>query len=219
VAGEPGGSVPATRQRIEAAWPGARVFDHHGMTEVGPVTYECPRHPGRLHLIESAFFAEVIDPQSGARKADGELGELVLTTLERIGSPLIRYRTGDLVRSTRSTLCDCGRSDLLLEGGILGRTDDMLVVRGVNVYPSAIEEIIKSTGEIAEYRVNVFRGKALNELAILVEPMCDCKSPPEAAARLADLLHAKLALRIPVSLAPESLPRFEMKAQRWVTIE
>jgi phenylacetate-CoA ligase len=219
VAGEPGGSVPATRQRIEAAWPGARVFDHHGMTEVGPVTYECPRHPGRLHLIESAFFAEVIDPQNGASKTEGELGELVLTTLERIGSPLIRYRTGDLVRSNRSTLCDCGRSDLLLEGGILGRTDDMLVVRGVNVYPSAIEEIINSTGEIAEYRVNVFRGKALNELTILVEPMCDCKNPPEAAARLADLLHAKLALRIPVSLAPEPLPRFEMKAQRWVTID
>jgi phenylacetate-CoA ligase len=217
VAGEPGGSVPATRQRIETAWPGARVFDHHGMTEVGPVTFECPRQPGMLHLIESAFFAEIIDPQCGESKTEGEEGELVLTTLDRIGSPLIRYRTGDLVRSRRFTPCTCGRYDLLLEGGILGRTDDMLVIRGVNVYPSAIEEIVNSTGEIAEYRVNIFRGKPLNELCVLIEPMGDCKDPSAAAARLADLFHAKLALRIPVTVASESLPRFEMKAQRWVT--
>jgi phenylacetate-CoA ligase len=172
-----------------------------------------------LHFIESAFFVEVIDPQSGAAKPEGEEGELVLTTLDRIGSPLIRYRTGDLVRSRRFTPCDCGRSDLLLEGGILGRTDDMLVIRGVNVYPSAIEEIVNSTGEIAEYRVNVFRGKPLNELSVIVEPMCDCKDPSAAAARLADLFHAKLALRIPVSVASQPLPRFEMKAQRWVMMD
>src|SRR5207237_7726625 len=92
VAGEPGGSLPATRAQIERLWPGARVFDHHGMTEVGPVTYECPAHPCRLHVIESGYFAEVIDPRTHEVVPAGSRGELVLTTLKRVGSPLLRYR-------------------------------------------------------------------------------------------------------------------------------
>src|ERR1700743_698009 len=101
-------------------WHGARVFDHHGMTEVGPVTHECPARPGVLHVIESAYYAEVIDPVTGENLATGETGELVLTTLGRIGSPLLRYRTGDLVRAETHP-CVCGRSDISLVGGILGR--------------------------------------------------------------------------------------------------
>jgi len=216
VAGEPGGSDPATRHRIESAWPGARVFDHHGMTEVGPVTYECPRQPGILHVIESAFIAEVIDPKNGETRPEGAEGELVLTTLDRIGSPLIRYRTGDLVCARRFDPCTCGRTDLALEGGILGRTDDMLVIRGVNIYPSAIEEIVHSIDEVTEYRVSIGRGNALSEMSVLIEPSANCKDPQALAARLADLFHARLALRIPVTLASEALPRFEMKAKRWV---
>ncbi len=177
VAGEPGGSVAATRARIESAWPRARVSDHHGMTEVGPVTYECPRQPGVLHVIESAFFAEVIDPKNGEIKREGEEGELVLTTLDRIGSPLIRARTGDLVRSRRFTPCTCGRNDLALEGGILGRTDDMLVIRGVNIYPGAIEEIIHSIGEITEYRVNIVQGNSLAEMEVSIEPRFRLQRP------------------------------------------
>ena len=95
VAGEPGGSIPATRAKLESLWPDARIFDHHGMTEVGPVTLECPAKPGVLHVIESAYYAEVIDPASGQ---PATRGELVLTTLTRTGSPLLRYRTGDLVK-------------------------------------------------------------------------------------------------------------------------
>jgi phenylacetate-CoA ligase len=135
VAGEPGGSIPATRNRLAELWHGARVFDHHGMTEVGPVTYECPQAPCVLHIIESAYFAEVIDPRTQKPVVPGQTGELVLTTLGRTGSPLLRYRTGDLVKcGVRSaecgtTACACGRFDLALEGGILGRTDDMVVVR------------------------------------------------------------------------------------------
>src|SRR5262249_18449342 len=97
VAGEPGGSIPATRARIEDAWQ-ARVFDHHGMTEVGPMSIECPHAPGGLHILEGDYITEVIDPSSGAEIAPGQIGELVVTNLGRLGSPVLRYRTGDLVR-------------------------------------------------------------------------------------------------------------------------
>jgi len=129
VAGEPGGSIPAIRSRIEQLWLGARVSDHHGMTEVGPVTYECPERPGVLHVLESAYYAEVIDPATGKAIPVDETGELVLTTLGRTGSPLLRYRTGDLVKVDLQPCC-CGRIEMALVGGILGRTDDMIVVRG-----------------------------------------------------------------------------------------
>ncbi len=141
----------------------------------------------------------------------------MLTTLDRIGSPLIRYRTGDLVRARSLAPCTCGRSGLVLEGGILGRTDDMVVIRGVNIYPSAIEEIISSIGEIVEYQVTIVRGNALNEITVSIETIPTCKEPANLAGRLADLFHARLALRIPVTLALEPLPRFEMKARRWVS--
>src|SRR5437660_4969216 len=133
VAGEPGGSSPATRARIETAW-GARVFDHCGMTEIGPLGIECQENPGGLHLLETECLAEIIEPASAAHLPPGETGELVLTNLGRSGSPLIRYRTGDLVRAD-TDVCPCGRSFLRLKGGIVGRADDMVHVRGVKVTP------------------------------------------------------------------------------------
>ena len=136
VAGEPGGSVPATRRRLEELWPGARIFDHHGMTETGPVSHECPAQPGTLHILDRAYLAEIVDAQGNAARA-GEVGELVLTVLGRAGSPLLRYRTGDLARAGRP--CACGRPGTALPGGLLGRTDEMVIVRGVNVYPTAVE--------------------------------------------------------------------------------
>jgi phenylacetate-CoA ligase len=221
VAGEPGGSIAAVRQRIEELWPGARVFDHHGMTETGPVTYECPARPGVLHVIESAYFAEVIDPASGQ---PARQGELILTTLGRTGSPLLRYRTGDLVKlETESTKraeqpCACGRHAMALEGGILGRVDDMVIVRGVNVYPSAIEEIVRGFSEVAEYRVHVSSKKTLTELRLEIEPIADCAKPGALVEAVANALKTALALRVPVAFVPAgSLPRFEMKARRWVT--
>ncbi len=217
VAGEPGGSIPATRQRLGEAWGGARVFDHHGMTEIGPVTYECPVRPGVLHVLEDAFIAEVIDPVNGRAIAPGHNGELVLTNLGRTGSPLLRYRTGDLVQSAAREVCDCGSSELALEGGILGRTDDMVVVRGVNVYPAAVEEIIRAVGGVAEYQVCVSAGRALTELVLKIEPAVNCGDVIALVRQLERALHHALALRVPVTAVPSgSLPRFEMKAKRWV---
>ncbi len=219
VAGEPGGSIPATRAKLETLWPGARIFDHHGMTEVGPVTLECPAQPGVLHVIEAAYYAEVIDPATGQ---PATRGELILTTLTRTGSPLLRYRTGDLVQCRsrpaggRMQACECGRFDLALEGGILGRVDDMIIVRGVNIYPSAVEEIIRGFAEVAEYRVQVSAAQALTELRVEIEPVAGAATT-ELAAQLERKFHQAFALRIPVSVvAAGTLPRFEMKAMRWV---
>ncbi len=208
VAGEPGGSLPVTRQRLSDAWHGARVFDHHGMTEVGPVSFEHPEQPGSLVVMEDSFLAEILDPNDGTPvqpDASGLFtGELVLTTLKRTASPLLRFRTGDLVSACREQ----GR--LLLKGGILGRVDDMCVVRGVNVYPSAIEEVVKRFPEIEEYRVTVDRRGSMTELQLEVE------ADDATVKKLSDKLHDALALRVMVRLVPPgSLPRFEMKAKRW----
>ena len=215
VAGEPGGSIPATRAKLESLWPGTRIFDHHGMTEVGPVTYECPQHPGVLHVIESAYYAEVIDPATSKPAASGEL---VLTTLNRTGSPLLRYRTGDLVKcEERGVKCGCGRSELALIGGILGRLDDMVIVRGVNVYPAAVEQILRDFDDVAEYRAIITRKNSLTEMQIEIEPTVACGNAAMLAARVRLAFETALALRVPVNVVGMgTLPRFEMKAKRWV---
>lgn len=206
VAGEPGGSLPGTRARIERLWPGARVVDHYGMTEIGPVSYGCPKRPCVLHVMESAFIAEISDKR-----------ELILTNLGRLGSPVIRYRTGDVVDPAPPGQCECGTHDLALLGGILGRTDDMVVVRGVNVYPAAVEDVIGRVGGVAEFRVRVSTGRALTELVVEVEADSALAGDPNLPHRLEAALRDALSLRIPVAVvAPGSLPRFEMKARRWV---
>lgn len=219
VAGESGGSIPTTRARIEKLWPGAKVFDHHGMTEVGPVSYQCPDEPGVLHVLESSYLPEVVDAATGEPVKPSHAGELVLTTLDRVGSPLLRYQTGDLVRARARKICSCGSSDLALEGGIIGRSDDMVVVRGVNVYPSLLEEIVRSFPEIAEYRVTLDCRPSLAELSLEVEPSREAGAPNTLPSRLQQAFHNRLNLRVPVQLLPvNSLPRFEMKARRWVRL-
>jgi len=218
VAGEPGGSIPATRARIAELWPGASVFDHHGMTETGPVTYECPARPGVLHVLESACLAEVVLPATGRPVAAGEPGELILTTLERRGSPVLRYRTGDLVRREAAERpCACGRWEMALAGGILGRVDDMVIVRGVNLYPSAVEQVVRGFPEVAEFQVAITEERAMTELRVTVEPVPGCAEGQALAEKVAAALELAFALRIPVAgAAPGTLPRFEMKARRWV---
>lgn len=202
VAGEPGGSVPTVRARISSAWNGATVIDHYGMTEVGPVAYQPAGECDTLHIIEESYFAEIIHPRTLAPVPTGDLGELVLTPLGRVAWPLFRYRTGDLVRRKPGP-------GFQLQGGIIGRADDMVVVRGVNVWPSAVDSVVRQLPEIAEYRVNVSRHGEMAELAIEIE------SPdPTSAPRLEKALSDAFTLRIPVTTVP-SLPRFELKARRW----
>lgn len=216
VAGEPGGSVPQTKAKIENAW-GARCIDHYGMTETGPVSFACEKTPGRMHVIESEFIVECLDLKTGAQVRDGETGELVVTNLGRLGSPVLRYRTGDIVRFSRPTPCACGRSFAAFDGGILSRTDDMVIVRGVNLYPSAIEEIIRAN-PITEFRVEVSTVRAMNELKVQFEPEHE-EDGAAIAKKLSAEINAKLGIRAGVEVAkPGALPRFEMKARRWVNV-
>jgi phenylacetate-CoA ligase len=214
VAGEPGGSIPATRDRIESSW-GARVIDHHGLTETGPASFECWERPGGLHLLESEFIAEVIDPVTTAPVPDGQPGELVLTNLGRTASPVIRYRTGDLVTRSHGA-CACGRTLAWLDGGILARADDMVAVRGVNVFPGAIEAVIRRFPEIVEFRSTVLHGGAMRTLSIDIELMGSGVDAAQVALRVSQEIREALGLTVPVHVVdPGVLPRFEMKARRF----
>lgn len=217
VAGEPGGSVPALRAAIERAWTGARVFDHHGMTEIGPVSFQDPDRPGVLHVNEASYLAEIVDPRTLDPVERGATGELILTTLGRAGSPLLRYRTGDLVRQSLLAEEVLGRCDLALDGGILGRVDDMVLVRGVNLFPSAVEQVVRGFDEVAEYRVEVHEGRGLADVRLLVEPAPACAETDALCRRIGAALRDTFQLRIEVrAVEPASLPRFELKARRWV---
>ena len=203
VCGEPGGSIPEIRRRIESAWS-ARVYDHHGMTEIGPVSVSSESDPDLLLLRHESYFCEVIDPATGRPVAHGETGELVLTTLGRHGSPLLRYRTGDLVRPVPHG------DHFALQGGVLSRTDDMVVIRGINIHPSSIDAIVRAFPEIGEYQVEIDQRTALAELRLTVE------ATAESSAALAQKLRSTFSLRIPVTAAaPGTLPTFEVKAKRW----
>jgi phenylacetate-CoA ligase len=207
VAGEPGGSVPSFRQRIESAWD-ARVVDHAGATEVGPWGFADAEGRG-LHVNESEFIAECFSVETGERATSGELSQLVLTTLGRRGAPVIRYRTADLVRPIWPA--SGSNRFVLLEGGVLGRADDVMIIRGVNIYPSAIEQILHGFPEVVEYRMTVRKRGELDELVIDVE---DHLMRPE---RIAEELHLKLGLKVEVcAVPPMSLPRFEGKGHRFV---
>ena len=207
VAGETGGSVPEVRKRLEKLWD-ARVFDHHGMTEVGPVSYETEDMPRCLIVMEEAYLAEIVDPKTGEEVPDGECGELILTTLDRTACPLLRYRTGDWVKKKLH------RGRLVLEGGIMSRVDDMVVVRGVNVYPSAIEAVVREFPEVIEFMLEQRKVDAMDEIELLVEMDGNVAKP--LLKRIETKLRDTFSLRIPVKLAdPQSLPRHEFKAKRW----
>jgi len=217
VAGEPGGAIPSIRSRIESAW-GARVFDHWGMTEIGPLASEADDDPGNLTVLESACIAEIIDSDTGLPVPPGTPGELVITNLGRVGSPVIRYRTGDLVIAD-PTPHPSGRHWMRLKGGILGRTDDMLIVRGNNVFPASIEAIIREFDEITEFRIVVSRQREMNHVKLEIEPAAPVADSAAATlgSRLAKVIKERLQFQAEVVVLPvQSLPRFEMKAKRLV---
>ncbi|HET9001577.1 MAG TPA: phenylacetate--CoA ligase family protein [bacterium] len=217
-AGEPGASIASTKRRIEAAW-GARCIDHTGLTEVGATGFTCAA--GALHLNESEFVAEVLNPATHAVVPSGD-GELVLTNLGRDGSPVIRYRTGDRVRLL-DTRCVCGRTFARLDGGVLGRVDDMLVVRGMNVFPSAIEDAVRRFECVDEFRVEVRRRAEMLELRVVVE-IDDARWSAAAIAstleELREALRTACGIRVEIAaVGAGSLPRFQLKANRVIHVE
>ena len=212
-AGEPGANVPATKRRIEEGWS-ATCYDHAGASEVGPHSFECQVQPNGLHFNESEFIAEVIDPDTEQPVAPGEKGELVITNLGRWGFPVIRYRSGDIV-ITNEAPCDCGRTFLRFEGGIIGRADDMVTIRGVNVFPSAIENLVRRHHEVDEFRVTVGKRGEMDELTIEVE-LAGGSDTERIPSAIAQSISSELGLRPKVTtVSQNTLPRFELKAKRF----
>lgn len=212
-AGEPGASIPNIKRRIEAAW-GARCFDHAGATEVGPWAFDCLADDEAIHLNEYAFAFEVIDPNTGAAVPEGTRGELVITTLARTGMPVLRYRTGDLAEVTTEP-CACGRPLARIKGGVLGRTDDMLTVRGVNLYPGTIDNLVRALSAIIEYEVEIRRVAEMDDLLLKIEIRADADFA-EVEHAILTAFRVQLNIRVSVVQAESgSLPRYEFKARRY----
>jgi phenylacetate-CoA ligase len=248
VAGEPGGSLPGVCQQIQSAWPQAELLDHYGLTEVGPVAFAKAGTPGGLHVLEERYFAEVLHPETLRPVDPGECGELVLTPLGRSAWPLFRYRTGDLVKASADISCGANASraegGMVLEGGILGRADDMIIVRGVNLYPAAVEDVVRRTLGAVEYRVLLSGATGLVQIEVEIEgspsrepiqlegqtfapspvplpgqSINAQQSRSSGVLRLQAAFERSFSLRIPVrEVAHGSLPRFELKAKRWVRV-
>jgi phenylacetate-CoA ligase len=190
------------------------------MTDIGALGIEPEGASGGLSILETECIAEIINPETTAPVPRGELGELVITNLGRHGQPVIRYRTGDLVRASASP-CPSGLELLRLEGGILGRADDMVTIRGNNVFPSSIEAILREHAEIVEYRIVVTTLRAMPHLKIEIEPTAACCDSSTTTAELLGRVERAIKDRLNfqaeiVSVPVESLPRFEMKGRRIV---
>jgi phenylacetate-CoA ligase len=207
--GEPGASLPAVRGRIEDSL-GARCYDHAGLTEAGPFGYPCTEGGG-LHVYEDDFICEILDDALRPVKLGGR-GELVLTPLRRTGFPVLRYRTGDVVVRAEDH-CPAGHRHRWLPGGIVGRTDDMVVIRGMNVYPSSIEEAVRGVRGAGEFRITFYSERSgMDEVKLEVE------LPAGSEAReLQELMRQRLGLRVRVvPVAAGVLPRREGKTRRVV---
>ncbi len=220
--GEPAGSIPAVKQQLEEAW-GAKCGDTAGMTELGTIMiFECSHQPGGTHIIEDHFIEEVLNPSSGEPVGYGELGERVVTSFGRGFIPVLRYRTKDMVMKVPASTCSCGRTWDLYDGGIRGRWDDMKLIRGTNVYPRAVEAIVREYPTIDEFQIYISRRDDMqDEITIKVEIKPGHESEwPDLKVKLAkDLAEAHEGLRFNIERMDYGvLPHFELKAKRLVDV-
>lgn len=215
--GEPGASIPSTKRKIEEAF-GAKCFDLPGLTEIAAWGFECEYQSGQIHIHEDYVYPEVLDPDRGEPVSPGETGELVFTSLYRKAMPLLRYRTRDIVKQAE-TPCPCGRTLLSLQGGILGRLDDMKKVRGIIVYPSRIEEAVRRFPEAEEFQIVFQRQDGLDHLLVKVDPSPALGGDGLSSLKekLSEELHLALGIRASVEFVePGGLPRWDHKARRVV---
>ena len=218
VAGEPGANVPATKKAIEELW-GAKSYDDIGSTEITNFGFECVAQKG-THVLESMFYAECLDPENLKPVQPGEVGELVLSNLCTESMPLLRFRIRDLVRFNKET-CECGRTFLRLDGGILGRSDDMFQFAGVNIFPSAIENIIRQVEEFSsEYQIVVPQIGSGKHIKIRVEPATADVSKERMKLAVKQFIET---FKYRITITPDveiveigKLPRFELKAKRLI---
>jgi len=213
-AGEPGALIPSIRKKIEEAW-GATPYDYPGLTEIGAYGIHCRYDKEAIHVNESEFIIEVINPDTGEYAPEGEVGQMVLTNLGRSCSPTIRFRTGDLVRLKKSA-CPCGRTFRMLDGGVLGRSDDMVIIRGINIFPPKVGEIVEGhlvVGE--EYQMVAYSEKG-GEFKVMVE-LIEGSNKEEVAKVIREDLRQHFEIRMDVEVVPAgTLPRSEYKSKRFV---
>ncbi len=218
--GEPAGSIPAVKRQLEEAW-GAKCGDTAGMTELGTIMiFECSHQPGGTHIIEDHFIEEVLDPASDEPVGYNELGERVVTSFGRGFIPVIRYRTKDMVMKVPSSTCTCGRTWDLYDGGIRGRWDDMKLIRGTNVYPGAVEAIVREYTAIDEFQIYIWRKDDLQDeitINLEIKPGFEAEWPELGEQLAKDLASAHEGLRFTIQRMDHGyLPRFELKARRLV---
>ncbi len=215
-AGEPGGNVPTTRRAIEEAW-GAKAYELYGVAEIGAIAPGCPLQLG-VHLAEDQAYATVVNPETGRPVGEGEVGENVVTSHIQFSQPIIKYRTHDLVRLVKKR-CDCGRTWILYKDGVLGRTDHMVVIKGTNVYPTAVETILGDVRELSpNYEIHAAKGRIADELTVKVEAQPDYPAERygDLKSRVEKLLYERIFVRIAVEIQPPgTLPRYELKAKRF----
>jgi phenylacetate-CoA ligase len=215
VAGEPGGSIPTTQQAIEEVW-GAKCYEMYGSAELGPTNHGCPLQGG-VHLGEEWYHALVVD-EAGNPVPYGEVGEHIVTSYIQHSQPLIKYRTHDLVRWTDEP-CGCGTTWLYYPGGVLGRTDHMVIIKGVNVYPSAVEALLARVSGLSEhYEIHAGREGVNDFLSVKVEARSDVASQryPALKGEMESIFRTQIGVSIGVEiLPPGSLPRYELKAKRF----
>lgn len=216
-AGEPGASIPTTKKRIEDAW-GAKVYDHIGATEFGAWSYECTAQPGGLHVNEAYFIVEIEDIETGEIITEpNRRGKMIITALDRIGKPCIRFDSKDVIKWADYT-CSCGRTFRIIDGGVIGRADDITKVKGVLLAPTAIEEVVRSISELGnDYQVTVTKKGDIDEITLDIEIMPEYQNKKEdILARLKDQLRVRVNLGFKIEVHPYgSLPRYEVKAKRF----
>ncbi|MGO8951000.1 MAG: phenylacetate--CoA ligase family protein [Ktedonobacterales bacterium] len=218
LSGEPAGSIPAVKRQLEEAW-GAKCGDSAGMTELGTIMiFECDHQPGGTHIIEDHYIEEVVNPATGEPVGYGELGERVVTSFGRGLIPVLRYRTKDMVIKVPFSTCNCGRTGDLYDGGIRGRWDDMKLIRGTNVYPRAVESLVREHDAIDEFQIYIWRRDDIrDEITVKVElkPGREAEWVELEHALLVELAEAHEGLHFLIELMePGTLPRFELKARR-----
>jgi phenylacetate-CoA ligase len=214
-AGEPGALVPSFRKKIGESM-GATPYDYSGLTEIGAYGFQCEHQKQAVHIIESEHILEIIDPETEEPVPEGEIGEMVLTNLGRACSPSIRFRTNDLVRLKKGT-CPCGRTFRMLDGGILGRSDNMIIIRGLNIFPSQVGEVVQGHMVIGEeYQIVAYTRDGMGEIKVLVE-LKKGRDPKEVTRALEEDLRQSFEIRIEVeAVPPQTLPRSEYKSQRFI---
>ncbi|WP_018607246.1 phenylacetate--CoA ligase family protein [Uliginosibacterium gangwonense] len=217
VAGEPGGSIPATRAAIERIW-NAQLYDFYGISDIyGACAGMCEARDG-LHLVEDDILLEVLDPATLEPVPDGTPGEMVLTTLTKAARPMIRFRTGDIITADH-TRCTCGRTHVRIK--VIGRIDDMFIINGVNVFPSDVEFVIRSIpGLTGEFRITVTDQKHLSRYSLEVERGESTESDASLIERILHDAKTRLGVRPKeVSiLDPHTLPRSTHKAKRVIDL-